>query len=367
MSHPTRTRSVLELAKSGPEFSPEFAPEFAPESGPEAESTLRFELGEALTETALQTEMQTSAEGLMAALFGGVEQMLEHGITATLEPEPVAEPAPLPELTEPVVPLAAILPPKLAPRDLMPQPDLPEPEPEPEPPVAPHAKTGRTSFWLSLLFGSLLLSAGLLSYFYRVQVSQFWLHLLEEYGPEQTAPAPTAAVPSPSPENADFLQYLSRSMERLSRQAKLEPEPSPSPAASPSPVAVPNVIERVYVPIYPTTSAPTAPASPVPAAPATPATRPAPAARRPAVQPQPSPVAASPVPNIAAANNHTLLGVMELGDRSAALFEINGTPQRIEMGEAIGTSGWSLVSVSNQEAIVRRNGEVRSIYVGQKF
>jgi hypothetical protein len=56
-----------------------------------------------------------------------------------------------------------------------------------------------------------------------------------------------------------------------------------------------------------------------------------------------------------------------LGDRSAALFEINGNTQRINVGEAIGASGWALVSVANQEAVVRRNGEVRSVYVGQKF
>jgi hypothetical protein len=58
---------------------------------------------------------------------------------------------------------------------------------------------------------------------------------------------------------------------------------------------------------------------------------------------------------------------LELGDRSAALFEVNGTAQRIELGEAIGASGWTLVSVSNQEALIRRNGEVRSVYVGQTF
>jgi len=61
------------------------------------------------------------------------------------------------------------------------------------------------------------------------------------------------------------------------------------------------------------------------------------------------------------------VGVLELGDRSAALFDINGVSQRVYIGERIGNAGWSLVSVSNQEAVVRRNGEVRSIYIGQQF
>jgi Tfp pilus assembly protein PilP len=64
---------------------------------------------------------------------------------------------------------------------------------------------------------------------------------------------------------------------------------------------------------------------------------------------------------------HTLVGLLELGDRSAALFDINGSTQRFNVGEGIGNSGWTLVSVANQEAVIRRNGEVRSVYVGQRF
>ena len=37
------------------------------------------------------------------------------------------------------------------------------------------------------------------------------------------------------------------------------------------------------------------------------------------------------------------------------------------MGENIGGSGWTLVKVANQEAVIRRNGEVRSVFVGQQF
>ena len=69
----------------------------------------------------------------------------------------------------------------------------------------------------------------------------------------------------------------------------------------------------------------------------------------------------------APSNVHTLMGFLEFGDRSAALFEINGVAQRINVGETVGGSGWSLVEVSNQQAVVRRNGEVRSVYVGQQF
>jgi type II secretory pathway component PulC len=72
-------------------------------------------------------------------------------------------------------------------------------------------------------------------------------------------------------------------------------------------------------------------------------------------------VASAPTPS------HVLEGLLELGEQSAALFKVNGVSRRIQKGESIGASGWTLVDVANGEAIIRRNGEVRSIFAGQKF
>lgn len=80
-------------------------------------------------------------------------------------------------------------------------------------------------------------------------------------------------------------------------------------------------------------------------------------------QPEPKEVAVAPTNPVA----HTLEGLLELGEKSAALFKVNGVTRRIEIGEAIGASGWTLVEVANGEAVIRRNGEVRSIYAGQNF
>nr|WP_017654343.1 hypothetical protein [Fortiea contorta] len=68
-----------------------------------------------------------------------------------------------------------------------------------------------------------------------------------------------------------------------------------------------------------------------------------------------------------AAPSHILEGLLELGDKSAALFKIEGVTHRINVGENIGSSGWTLVEVNNGEAVVRRNGEVRSIFTGHKL
>jgi hypothetical protein len=92
-----------------------------------------------------------------------------------------------------------------------------------------------------------------------------------------------------------------------------------------------------------------------------------------ATAPEPKPATPAPASNVQVAVaptnpiSHTLEGLLELGDKSAALFKINGLTRRIEIGEGIGTSGWTLVEVANGEAVIRRNGEVRSIYAGQDF
>jgi hypothetical protein len=77
--------------------------------------------------------------------------------------------------------------------------------------------------------------------------------------------------------------------------------------------------------------------------------------------PQPAAVSQAPAPA------RTLKAVMELGAQSAVLFEMNGVSQRYEKGENIGTSGWVVVKIENGSAIVRRNGEVRTLSVGQKI
>ncbi len=89
---------------------------------------------------------------------------------------------------------------------------------------------------------------------------------------------------------------------------------------------------------------------------------PAPAAQQSARPPQQS-AAVSSAPTAA----HTLVGILELGDRSAALFEVDGVARRIYVGESIGASGWTLAEIKNQEAVIRKGGDVRSVFVGQKF
>jgi hypothetical protein len=75
-------------------------------------------------------------------------------------------------------------------------------------------------------------------------------------------------------------------------------------------------------------------------------------------------IAAAPA---APAPERTLKGILGNGDRSAVMFELNGVTKNYEKGEKIGNSGWVLIRVENGTAIVRRNGEVRTLSVGQRI
>lgn len=187
-------------------------------------------------------------------------------------------------------------------------------------------------------------------------------------------PSPQAAAPSPATSTA-------------------KAKPSPTPAASPKPEAKQTNRPVATAPTVPKLSAalPTQTASPT-ATPTTAAAKPATSSTQ-TTKPAASPTqAASETPRVAAvpasptaqptfrnrstqataptsANQYSLRGVLVLGNRSAAIFEVGGVSRRIYVGESIGSSGWTLVEINNEnsEAVIRKNGEVRSIFVGQQF
>ncbi|MBW4472738.1 MAG: hypothetical protein KME45_20530 [Stenomitos rutilans HA7619-LM2] len=129
-------------------------------------------------------------------------------------------------------------------------------------------------------------------------------------------------------------------------------QPSPTAGTTPSTASRPATgLSRLYVPIYQV---------PQPGQPGSPSVAPLPSVNAPAAVRQPIPLS---VPGVA----KKLVGVLELGDRSAALIEMNGVTQRYRVGESIATSGWTLVDVSKDQAVIRRNGEVRSVFIGQNF
>ncbi|MGD1899364.1 MAG: hypothetical protein ACFB16_20760 [Phormidesmis sp.] len=178
------------------------------------------------------------------------------------------------------------------------------------------------------------------------------------------------------PEAATTPNVIERVFVPVYQKAQANTQVATAPANSPLPnVAVPNsAAQRPTVPVPAPVAAaadlpPGAPASPtasVPMVPGNTASLPAlPAPTEIAVAPTNSAVNA--LTDVTPDSEQVLVGVLNLGSRSAALFDVNGNSQRAYVGDRIGTSEWSLVSVNGQDVVIRRDGEVRSVYIGQRF
>ncbi len=357
-----------------------------------------------------QFSVDAYADSLMNDLFGEVEHILDTGAAP-----PRAEDQPDFIAIKPLPVRQIHLPPEL----------VPPPEEGSDPQVIEAEVTPVTPWGDRVLQGAVILSCGMALGLSLVDPDRYTPAVMALRG---ESPLPIALAPAVDPvveAQQQFIRYLERSLELLEQketelaQAETGATPAGTPAAAgtaPAPplppgtlpppnfsadlptVAVastlpgqtvlppvglanpnpPTVLERVYIPAYGNApGANTGMVSPIPGLTLNPPTLPpvapaAPPASTPALAPVPLPPAA-PGPAAAAiatalpTTTHTLMGLLELGDRSAALFEINGVTRRIHLGESIGSSGWTLVEVANQEAIMRRNGEVRSVYVGQSF
>ncbi len=197
-----------------------------------------------------------------------------------------------------------------------------------------------------------------------------------------------------SKDESQFIAYLQQSLEKL-RQSNASPKessavaiaPPQSPTSNilPLPIQIPKsqipaapttptVIERIYVPVYPPQSAQVAPAAPpvrptsttpirLPNPPRSTSPLSVPLAPPPRVSPQKALIS----PLVANRSSYTLVGILESGDRSSALFTENGLTQRIQVGERIGSSPWSLIGVENQKAILSDQSKTRYLEVGQTF
>ncbi|CAO5064566.1 Type II secretion system protein GspC N-terminal domain-containing protein [Microcystis aeruginosa] len=185
--------------------------------------------------------------------------------------------------------------------------------------------------------------------------------------------APISQNGTISREDQKFIAYLQSSLAIIDRQGQTSsPDPNPAAKNNPSPVATvpppppanlpvnntPQIIERIYVPVYPQTPETTAKIAPVTPSSTDISAPPLPAA----------PQGNRPVAAVIPTNNQVkniLVGVMDLGDQSSALFDNKGITTRISPGEFI--NGWTLVEVGSQQVILSRNGQTKVLEVGQSF
>lgn len=328
--------------------------------------------------------VESYADRLMDDLFGDVERLLDSGAKLPTEPAPSEAPAPKTSKFNGFVDLVS---------PLMRRSDLEtsltseaqDPDHADYTALLAHEATERSLTQQPFIknvresvrsYDRLLLGLGMFS---ALAVLAGWLWTQQaqrQVAPVASAPQTTAnsaTTPTATTDN-QFVTYLQQALKAIDQQqpssvpaagvssAPSLPavslpgtptlQPAPTSSATPSTATRPSTgLSRLYVPIYQV---------------------PQPQTGRPTVAPLPSPASAptavrAPIPLSMPGIPKTLVGVLELGDRSAALIEINGVTQRYRIGESIATSGWTLVEVSKDQAVIRRNGEVRSVFMGQSF
>ena len=94
------------------------------------------------------------------------------------------------------------------------------------------------------------------------------------------------------------------------------------------------------------------------------------------LEPLTLPIQSLPMPPIGLAPSEStpisplpvLTGVMQSpGGRSSAIFQIDNASVSAEIGESVGSSGWTLASVGASSAVIRNNGQERTLSVGGVF
>lgn len=344
----------------------------------------------------------TYAERLMDDLFQDVEGLLDMKSSDAVNvldqeansftdetPEPLTAPSPASEAVFQANPVEASTVPDVYPPRVAPLPAVKgyQPETTIAPVGYPDTSLQPITFSSSIQersrsYDRLLLGVGCVS----VVVSlALWL-LYQEGKRQRVAVAPSSAQTAPSSAdsangNRQFADYLQKALQNIDQKATPTtatqlPSTSQPPSGTPTVnIPKPNVIppltpgrvatglERIYVPVYqvpPNLYPSGTPIAPLPNLPRNKTTQTLP---KPTVTPQTkqAPVASTP------AVTRKLVGVLDQGDRSVALIETNGITQRYEIGESVGSSGWTLVDVTKDQAIIRRNGEVRSLFVGHVF
>jgi len=243
--------------------------------------------------------------------------------------------------------------------------------PLPPHPVAPVPATQPKGQWDRLLFVTGCMSI--------IVSLALWLLYQEGRQRQQVAMNGTANTETAAPSAADqqFADYLQRSLTHIDQQTQsttVAQLPTTPPAPGTPTVVIPKT--SVPLPSAPTSTRPGREYVPVYQLPANlypsgAAIAPLPHLPGSNLPNQRKPIPGSTLPKTPTASAPTvsrkLVGVLDQGNNSVALIEIDGVTQRFQVGESISSSGWTLVEVSKNQAIIRRNGDVRSLFVGHTF
>ncbi|MEM9274814.1 MAG: hypothetical protein AAGA80_17910, partial [Cyanobacteria bacterium P01_F01_bin.143] len=174
--------------------------------------------------------------------------------------------------------------------------------------------------------------------------------------------------------DVEFLDYMQRSLDIIDRQVIAAEKASPAGEENPTVVYVPVYTQAANNPIPRYAPQPLPQAIPIPPPPEFSSIDPPVKIPSPPKPPEPTNlnVAETPKPKdkkLAAVTtpkvNSTLVGLMELGEASAAFFKIDGITQRIWLGDKIQDTNWILESVTSEKATITNQGKSRILTVGE--
>lgn len=161
-----------------------------------------------------------------------------------------------------------------------------------------------------------------------------------------------------SKSDAEFIKYMSKSLAAIERRKKTAKKQTNETIKT----AQTKIIERIYIPVSVAEETASQPNNSnrlrVPTPP--------PIKGKPTLFP--AQTSSEEIATIKESNDrHVLVGLLELGENSVALFSINGDTRRIKIGQKIGQSGWTLIGAANRVAKISRNGKIRSISTGEEI
>jgi len=200
---------------------------------------------------------------------------------------------------------------------------------------------------------------------------------------------------TPVDTNAQFIRYMERALVEIDREQELAetgeakdlaqepiqpvaivtPEINPTPAADtarPQTIATLPALPPPPPPLpapQPTATPPSTPESKPPAIPQ-PENQTVPSTQSPTPQEEPTPSSETqPITpeRTTQPSSPTLVGLLELGEHSAALLKVEGVTQRIMLEETIPGSNWKLVSVANQKATFTNQDQQKVMFVGEQM
>ncbi|NJM64880.1 MAG: hypothetical protein HC851_04030 [Acaryochloris sp. RU_4_1] len=226
--------------------------------------------------------------------------------------------------------------------------------------------------------GRLLISTACVSL---VGITMFWLgrQLRLQQAPVVAASSSAAVTASPiiKPEVIEFADYVTRSLQLIDQETKTAKLAAATPGLSPSGLpslpnapqigvtspnvanALPNNVERVYVPV-----------ADVPV-PTLKAKIPAPPQLLAAVQtssqadalPALKPLPMTPPKG----GERKFLGGTNLGDQPVFMVSINGSTRQVKLGEAIDETGAAFVQFDGEQSVLKQGSQLRSVTAGQSF